>query len=320
MNDFATIQKWRWDRLQRIGSAYKQDLTQVDRNINIMILNIKFVFSQRPAEQRNLHWRYDSVLDPKLPIKQLQDLHGNCFDQSYQFRLYWKLQQIPVNITWRTYNNKIGSLRPAFLRAWTMRPGPLATYVLRWPRISASSRTPPREIRWNGRLRAFATDWPRDVFPVPGGPTKLKAEIDDETRWKVRWKGKPHSRMGPLIPFLLALRGFGGTTRGVWSLSCMISSFPCCSSDPFLSSSAARRSATASRSPFNSLSLTTARYSIRRFLIFSKPKWSESSCTRAACRKDLSFNCGWTWSADTSFDVRAEFGQGTEVSHSSCTI
>src|SRR5271154_3736251 len=55
-----------------------------------------------------------------------------------------------------------------------MRPGSEATYVRLWPRISASSRTPPREMRWNLRPRALATDWATLVFPVPGGPTRRR--------------------------------------------------------------------------------------------------------------------------------------------------
>lgn len=57
--------------------------------------------------------------------------------------------------------------------ACTMIPGPLATYVRRWPRISASSRTPPSDTRWKGRLSARATDCPSEVLPTPGGPTNL---------------------------------------------------------------------------------------------------------------------------------------------------
>ena len=43
-------------------------------------------------------------------------------------------------------------------------------YVRRWPRISASSRTPPSDIRTNSRLSARAIDSPIEVLPVPGGP------------------------------------------------------------------------------------------------------------------------------------------------------
>jgi len=41
-------------------------------------------------------------------------------------------------------------------------------------RISASSRTPPKNMRTNGRLRARAMLWPRLVLPTPGGPTKQR--------------------------------------------------------------------------------------------------------------------------------------------------
>src|ERR1700704_4635053 len=55
--------------------------------------------------------------------------------------------------------------------ARTIRPGSAPTYVRRWPRISASSRTPPSDTRTNLRPMARATDSPSDVLPTPGGPT-----------------------------------------------------------------------------------------------------------------------------------------------------
>ena len=54
--------------------------------------------------------------------------------------------------------------------ARTIRPGSAPTYVLRCPRISASSRTPPRATRTNFRPSARATDSPSEVLPTPGGP------------------------------------------------------------------------------------------------------------------------------------------------------
>src|SRR3546814_5885034 len=53
-----------------------------------------------------------------------------------------------------------------------MRPGIEPTKVRRWPRISASSRTPPSDMRTNLRLVALAIDWPSEVLPMPGGPTR----------------------------------------------------------------------------------------------------------------------------------------------------
>ena len=51
-------------------------------------------------------------------------------------------------------------------------PGSAPMYVRRWPRISASSRTPPSDWRTNLRPSARAIDCPRLVLPVPGGPRK----------------------------------------------------------------------------------------------------------------------------------------------------
>ncbi len=67
---------------------------------------------------------------------------------------------------------KIGFRVPACFIPWMMRPGSAPTYVRRCPRISASSRIPPREIRRNLRPIARAIDFPSEVFPTPGGPTK----------------------------------------------------------------------------------------------------------------------------------------------------
>ena len=47
-------------------------------------------------------------------------------------------------------------------------------YVRRWPRISASSRTPPSDMRTNSRPIARAIDSPIEVLPVPGGPISVR--------------------------------------------------------------------------------------------------------------------------------------------------
>src|SRR5690348_16047752 len=44
--------------------------------------------------------------------------------------------------------------------------------VRRWPRTSASSRTPPSDMRTNLRFVARAIDWPSEVLPTPGAPTR----------------------------------------------------------------------------------------------------------------------------------------------------
>lgn len=69
------------------------------------------------------------------------------------------------------YKRITGSGRLTFAIAVTIAPGPLATYVLLCPRISASSLTPPNEMRWNGLPKAFASEEAMEVFPHPGGPT-----------------------------------------------------------------------------------------------------------------------------------------------------
>src|SRR5664279_2972099 len=73
--------------------------------------------------------------------------------------------------------------------ALTMRPGSAPTYVRRWPRISASSRTPPRATRTNLRPRARATLSPSDGLPTPGGPTSTitAPEPRPPTTCRPRW-------------------------------------------------------------------------------------------------------------------------------------
>ena len=61
---------------------------------------------------------------------------------------------------------------PACFIPAIIRPGIAPTYVRRWPRISASSRTPPRLICTNLRPTARAMPFTMLVLPTPGGPTK----------------------------------------------------------------------------------------------------------------------------------------------------
>ncbi|KAG1223048.1 hypothetical protein G6F68_020455 [Rhizopus microsporus] len=65
-----------------------------------------------------------------------------------------------------------GLRTPPFDMFWPILPGMEPMYVRRWPRISASSRTPPKAMRTNLRFVALAMDWPREVLPTPGGPTR----------------------------------------------------------------------------------------------------------------------------------------------------
>src|SRR5690242_9364650 len=71
-------------------------------------------------------------------------------------------------------SRKTGFDEPAFLSDWTILPGSAPTYVRRWPRISASSRTPPREQRTNFLLSDRAIDLASEVLPTPGGPAKQR--------------------------------------------------------------------------------------------------------------------------------------------------
>ena len=61
---------------------------------------------------------------------------------------------------------------PALPSASMIRPGMAPMYVFRCPRMSASSRTPPRLSRAHLRFIARATDMATEVLPTPGGPTR----------------------------------------------------------------------------------------------------------------------------------------------------
>src|ERR1700724_1714085 len=74
-----------------------------------------------------------------------------------------------------------------------IRPGSAPIYVRRWPRISASSRMPPRLILTNLRSRARAMLRPSDVLPTPGGPTKHRIGV-----CSVRLLGAVGSAAGPV--------------------------------------------------------------------------------------------------------------------------
>jgi len=63
-----------------------------------------------------------------------------------------------------------GLEEPALANPLMIRPGIAPMYVLRCPRISASSCTPPKDILMYFLFKAAAIDLPKDVLPTPGGP------------------------------------------------------------------------------------------------------------------------------------------------------
>ena len=77
----------------------------------------------------------------------------------------WSLPNLSISSNMMT-----GLEASAFIRLLMMRPGIAPIYVFRCPRISASSCTPPNDIRTYFRFKASAIERPKDVFPTPGGP------------------------------------------------------------------------------------------------------------------------------------------------------
>jgi len=93
-----------------------------------------------------------------------------------------------------------------------MRPGSAPMYVRRWPRISASSRTPPRDMRTNRRPSARANALAEAGLAHARSPTKQRigsrAGLSPVTRggsagnWRHAWTGL--ARPAPaLLPELL---------------------------------------------------------------------------------------------------------------------
>ena len=89
-----------------------------------------------------------------------------------------------------------GFFVPAFFIDWMICPGSAPMYVRRCPRISASSRTPPSDMRTNFRPVALAIDIPSEVLPTPGGPTKHRI---DPFGFFTNWRTARNSRMRSLI-------------------------------------------------------------------------------------------------------------------------
>jgi hypothetical protein len=63
-----------------------------------------------------------------------------------------------------------GCLGAGLLELWMILPGIAPMYVRRWPRISASSRTPPSDMRTNLRPIARAIDGQRGLAHARAGP------------------------------------------------------------------------------------------------------------------------------------------------------
>jgi len=98
------------------------------------------------------------LTNPRLLERQRKDLNKNYFVQFCQLcREEW---------------------HEALWNAWMTSPGLDTTdHVLR-----VSSRTPPEEIHCNGRPRARAILWMKEIWPEPGGPTNwsIRPLVDDE--------------------------------------------------------------------------------------------------------------------------------------------
>ena len=138
-DDLHAVQQRPGDRLGHVGRGDEHDLGEVELDVEVVV-----------AE--------------RVVLRGVEDLE--------QRRDGSPRQSAP---TLSTSSSMItGFIVPASRRARTSRPGSAPMYVRRWPRISASSRTPPSDMRTNSRPVARAIDSPIEVLPVPGGPIRVR--------------------------------------------------------------------------------------------------------------------------------------------------
>ena len=82
------------------------------------------------------------------------------------------LLQCLDDLSWHRTDARLPDRVSTFAAASEMRRR--THYVRRCPLISATSVKPPTEKRKNCLFNALAMDFPIEVFPTPGGPTKHK--------------------------------------------------------------------------------------------------------------------------------------------------
>src|SRR4051794_5446065 len=152
-DDLHTVQKRVRNRLGDVGRREKQHVRQVELELQVVVTEGVVLRRVEHLEQRTRRVARKSV--PSLSTSS---------------------------------SRTTGFIEPASLIARTIRPGSAPTYVLRCPRISASSRIPPKATRTNLRPRARATDSPSEVLPTPGGPARTitAPEPRPPTTWRPR--------------------------------------------------------------------------------------------------------------------------------------
>ncbi len=128
----------RRDGIERVGGGDEEDLREVER-----------------PGRGSCRGTNGSAPGRALPAAPMKDRHAS------------RTQSLSTSSSMNT-----GSFVPARRIDWRMRPGIAPMYVRRWPRISASSCMPPSDMRTNSRPSARAIEWPSEVLPTPGGPTK----------------------------------------------------------------------------------------------------------------------------------------------------
>jgi hypothetical protein len=110
MHHLAAIQEWRGDRIQVLAVQMNKHLTEIDGDIQVVVPERVILFGVQNFQQCG---RWISV---KVVVSNLVDLIA----AGGVSRLVQTCKLMP-------YRRMMGSGRPAFLRACTIEPGPLAT-------------------------------------------------------------------------------------------------------------------------------------------------------------------------------------------------
>jgi ATP-dependent Lon protease len=133
-------------RYIKSSDAMHQDSAFAIKNINSPMFLINFICSNLPFKK-----------DEKIDLLSIKSLRERTYHLLELLNREVQLAEIKASIQMRAREDIDQQQREYFLRC---------------PRISASSCTPPKDIRTYFRLRADAMDFPSDVLPTPGGPYK----------------------------------------------------------------------------------------------------------------------------------------------------
>ena len=133
-DDVHAVEQRAGNRVDRVRGADEEHLREVERQVEVVV-------AERPVLLRVEHLEHRRRRDRRASPR------PSCRSRRSAAR---------------------GFIDSASRSARMIEPGIAPMYVRRWPRISASSRTPPTDRRANLRSSVRAIDCPSDVLPTPG--------------------------------------------------------------------------------------------------------------------------------------------------------